>query len=316
MEEVGKMLFISERSVRRYVDHFHSTGNVDPAKQQHGPQCLLSEFEQTIVLQVMIDNPSVYLIELQNKLFDTTGTWVHESTICRTIHRLSFTRKKLQHIAFGRSEDLRAKFVADISIFDPRMFLWVDESGFRQRNSIRNYGYSLRGMRAEDHQLKLGRASVNAIAVMSHEGVNDIYLTEENIKGEIFETFVATCLLPQLKPFDGVNNHSIVVMDNCAVHHLQRITQMIHSTGALLKFLPPYSPDLNPIELVFSKAKAFMKANYVIAQSTSSPRLIVSLAFNTISQEDCIHYIQHIQGMPCKINVQTLYMTLYYTHFQ
>ena len=139
----------------------------------------------------------------------------------------------------------------------------------------------------------LGRASVNAIAVMSHVGVNDINLTEENVNGESFETFVATCLLPQLVPFNGVNNHSIVVMDNCAVHHLERITQMIHNTGALLKFLPPYSPDLNPIELVFSKAKAFIKANYVIAQSTSYPRLIVSLAFNTVSQEDCTHYIQH-----------------------
>lgn len=64
----------------------------------------------------MIDNSSVYLIELQNKLFDTTGTWVHESTICHTVHRLGFTRKKLQHIAFGRSEGLRAKFIADISI--------------------------------------------------------------------------------------------------------------------------------------------------------------------------------------------------------
>ena len=49
------------------------------------------------------------------------------------------------------------------------MFLLVDESGFRQRNYIRNYGYSLRGMRAEDHQLKLERASVNAIAAMSHD---------------------------------------------------------------------------------------------------------------------------------------------------
>ena len=85
-EEVSKVLFISERSVRRYVDHFFSTGNVDPEKQRHGPECLLGEFEQTTVLQATIDNPSVYLIELQNKLFDTTGTWVHESTICRTVH--------------------------------------------------------------------------------------------------------------------------------------------------------------------------------------------------------------------------------------
>ena len=158
--EVSKMLFISERSVRRYVALFFSTGNVDPEKQRHGPQCLLSDFEQTIVLQWLIENPSIYLIELQKKLFDTTGTWVHQSTICRTIHYLGFTRKKLQCIAYGRSEDQKAKFIADMSIFDPHMFLWVDESGFRQRNSIRSYGYSLRGMRAEDHQLKLGRTSI------------------------------------------------------------------------------------------------------------------------------------------------------------
>ena len=291
--EVSNMLFTSERSVRRYVDHFFSTGNVDPEKQRHGPQCLLNEFEQTTILQALIDNPSVYLIELQKKLFDTTGTWVHESTICRTVYHFGFTRKKLQHIAYGRSEDQRAKFIADVSIFDPHMFWWVDESGFRQRNSIRKYGYSLRGMRAEDHQLKLGRACINAIAIMSHEGVNDIYLTEENVNGDIFENFVATCLLPQLMPFNGVNHHSIVILDNCSVHHLERITQMIHRTGALLKFLPPYSPDLNPIELVFSKAKAFIKANYIIAHSISFPRLMVSLAFNSVSQEDCIHYIQH-----------------------
>ena len=71
-------------------------------------------------------------------------------------------------ITFGRSEDLRAKFVADISIFDPHMFLSVDESGFRQKLWI---ALTMRGMWIEDRQLKLGRASVNAIAVMSHEGV-------------------------------------------------------------------------------------------------------------------------------------------------
>ena len=71
-----------------------------------------------------------------------------------------------------------------------------------------------------------------------------------------------------LSPYAGINTHSVVIMDNCSVHHLERITQMIHNTGALLKFLPSYSPDMNPIELVFSKAKAFIKANYIITHST------------------------------------------------
>ena len=83
-------------------------------------------------------------------------------------------------------------------------------------------------------------------------------------------------------PFNGVNSHSIVIMYICSIHNLERVAQKIHSTGALLKFLPPYSLDLNRIELVFSKAKAFIKANYVIAQSIVFPHLMVSFAFNTI----------------------------------
>ena len=116
---------------------------------------------------------------------------MHESTICPTVQRLGFTRKKLQHIAFGCSKDLRAK------------------------------GYSLRGKWAEDHQLKLGRTSVNAITIMSHEGVYDIYLTEEKVNGEIFECFVAIWLVPRLMPSNGINNYSIVIMDNCSVHLLE-----------------------------------------------------------------------------------------------
>ena len=190
----------------------------------------------------------MYLNEIQAKLCDVIGTMVHESTICRTIHHLGFTRKKIEHIAFQRSDDLRAQFMSEISIFDPNTFIWVD-GGFRQRNSIRSYGYSLRGMRSEDHQLKLGRLSINVIGMMSMSGMEDIYIVEKNVNGDIFEQFVATCLLPQLMPFNGANTHSVVIMDNCSMHHLERITQMITSTGAVLKFLPPYSPDLN----LFSK---------------------------------------------------------------
>lgn len=288
--DIGEILFISEKTVRRYVDLFLHTGGVEPTKQRHGPHILLNDFEQTVVIQLIIDSPSIYLNEIQAKLESTTGTTVHESTICRTIHHLGFTRKRIEHIALQRSDVLRGQFMSEISIFDPHTLVWIDESGFRQRNSIRNYGYSLRGMRAEDQHLKLGRLSISVIGVMSLCGMEDMYVTEENVNGE---HFVASSLLPHLLPFDGVNTHSVVIMDNCSVHHLERITEMIASTGAILKFLPPYySPDLNPIELVFSKAKSFIKSHYLVMQSTINKRTIVSMAFNTITQEDCISYVR------------------------
>ena len=168
--EIAELLFMSQRSVQRYVYLYQSTGDVEPRKQRHGPERLLSEFEQITVLQSMIDRPGIYLAELQQQLNDATGIWVHISTICRTVQRLGFSRKRLQHIALQRSDEKRAQYMAEISIFDPTMLIWIDETGFQRRNSIRAYGYSLRGMRATDYELRVGNKRINAIAVMSLGG--------------------------------------------------------------------------------------------------------------------------------------------------
>ena len=183
--------------------------------------------------------------------------------------------------------------MTEVSIFDPAMLVWVDETGFRCRNSIRAYGYSLRGMRATDHQLRVGQKNINAIGIMSLKGIEDVYISEENVNGDVFKDFVRKTLLPILMPFNGINTHSVVVMDNCSVHHLERIVEMITSVGALIRFLPPYSPDLNPIEFVFSKVKSFWKANDLIVQSTSCSRTMVMMAFNSVTQQDVYGHVKH-----------------------
>ena len=115
------------------MELYQSTGDVEPGKQRHGPEQLLSEFEQITVLQSMVHRPGIYLAELQQQLYNATGTWVHIFTICRTVHRLGFTRKRLQYIALQRSDELRAQYMAEISVFDPSMLIWVDESGFQRK---------------------------------------------------------------------------------------------------------------------------------------------------------------------------------------
>ena len=73
-----------------------------------------------------------------------------------------------------------------------------------------------------------------------------------------------------------------MIMDNASIHHMEQITDM-HGVGALVRWLPPYSPDLNPIEEVFSQIKLYLKANESVYPSTPSPRCIISMAFNTVS---------------------------------
>ena len=189
-DEIADVLFICKRSVERYLSLYHASGSVAPKNQQHGPPRLLTEFEQVAVLQSLMIKPTMYLEELQSELYDLTGTWVHVSTICRTVLRLGLTRKKVQLVALQCSMEMQAQYMAEISVFDPQMLVWVDETGSARRNSVRAYGYSLKGMRAVSYQLRVGGKRINAIGVMSMQGMEDAYIVEGNVNGDVFERFV------------------------------------------------------------------------------------------------------------------------------
>ena len=83
-------------------------------------------------------------------------------------------------------------------------------------------------------------------------------------------------------------------MDNASIHHLERVQDLITRIGAKLMFLPPYSPDLMPLEEVFSKVKAVLKANDNLYLVTSTPELMIKLAFATVTPEDTLGYIKHV----------------------
>ena len=90
--------------------------------------------------------------------------------------------------------------------------------------------------------------------------------------------------------FNGLNEHSIVVLDNCSIHHVDGIVEMIQEVGALVHFLPPYSPDMMPIEEAFSKVKAEMKK---IELCTDDIETVALNAFCTITPDDCKGWIMN-----------------------
>ena len=80
---------------------------------------------------------------------------MHLSTICRTIKQHVFSRKKVQTIALQQREAKRVQCTSEISVLDPDMLIWIDETGSDQRNSIRTFGHSLRGIRPRTHALRV-----------------------------------------------------------------------------------------------------------------------------------------------------------------
>ena len=271
--EIADLLFMSKRSVDRYISLYQSTGTVEPRKQCHGPPHVLNKFEQISLLQSLVNKPTMYLEELQSELYELTGTWVHVSTICRIVQHLGLAKKKVQRIALQCSGELQLQFMAEMSMFDPQMIIWVDETGSAWRNSVRSYGYGLRGMHTISHELRVLGQRINGIGAMSTEGMEDVYIVEGNVMGDVFVKifYYQSCNL-----FNGTNSHSVVVMDNASVYHYERVADIITGVGSIVRFLPPYSPELNPIENVFSKVKAFLRASNSVYLSTHSPCTIVN----------------------------------------
>ena len=93
-------------------------------------------------------------------------------------------------------------------------------------------------------------------------------------------------LLPHLRPFNGINSHSI---DNASIHHIDDVINLIETqAGAKVIFLPPYSPDLNPSEGVFSCVKSIMKENDKIFQDCSVPQALLAILFAAITTQDAM----------------------------
>ena len=88
-----------------------------------------------------------------------------------------------------------------------------------------------------------------------------------------------------MEPFDGNAKKSIVIMDNCSIHHVDKVKKLLNDAGILLIFLPPYSPDHNPIEEAFSGVKYYLKDYDELLQSIIDPLLVIHSAFKAITPE-------------------------------
>ena len=146
-----------------------------------------------------------------------------------------------------------------MSAYDPSVLIFLDETGCDRRNILRRRAYSFRGKPAVSHKLLVRGRHLNAIAFLSSSGIIDCRIKDGPVDGDQFYLCMQRYLLPHLMPFDGKNPHSVVIMDNVSIHYVDEVVQMIQGVGATIIFLPPYSPDYNPIEEAFSKVKTVIK---------------------------------------------------------
>ena len=193
--DIAKLLNVCSRTVVRYVELFNSTGDVVPRARCNGPRRLFGQCEQLVLLRLIIENPGIYLYEIQEEFYNKFGVEVSTPSICRTLRFMVCSRQRIQRIALQRSDECRARFMAEIAMYDPAMLVWIDETGCDQRNSLRRCGYSIRGIPPRDHRLLIRGTKYSAIPVMSLQGIHDVQVVEGTVNGEKFESFVQNTVL-------------------------------------------------------------------------------------------------------------------------
>ena len=135
---------------------------------------------------------------------------------------------------------------------DTAAFVFLDETSTNTA-MIRRYGWGPKGARLVDTAPQGHWRTTTFIAGLRHSGIVAPLVLDGPMTGDVFRAYVAQFLAPALRAGD------VVVMDNLPVHKVAGVREAIAAVGAGILYLPPYSPDLNPIEQVFAKLKALLR---------------------------------------------------------
>ncbi len=187
--------------------------------------------------------------------------------------------------ASERDELLRAAWRALVAgRIDARRLVFVDEMG-SNTSLAPLYAWSRRGERAFAKVPRNWGANVTLLASMSAEGMGRCLAVEGSTTRGVFETYLQRVLAPSLSP------GQVVVMDNLSAHKGGRVREIVEGRGCELLYLPPYSPDLNPIEGAFAKIKGRLRA--VAARSREALIEAMGAALDATTASDAHGFLRH-----------------------
>ena len=171
----------------------------------------------------------------------------------------------------------RYTWKAQQAMLDPARFVFLDESGAKT-NMTRLRGRAKKGRRIVDHTPHGHWCTTTMISSIRLDGSTACMAIDGATDADVFREYVGNVLLPTLRPGD------IVVLDNLSAHKDTQTIELIESVGAEVWFLPPYSPDFNPIEKMWSKIKQFLRA----AKARTQEALLhaIAAALNAVTAQD------------------------------
>ena len=165
---------------------------------------------------------------------------------------------------------------------DPRRLVFIDET-WAKTNMTRTHGRCAKGQRLVDKVPHGHWKTLTFLAALRCDAIPAPFVLDGPINGDWFLAYVEQVLVPTLKPGD------VVVMDNLGSHKGKAVRRAIRQAGAHLLFLPPYSPDLNPIEQVFAKLKTLLRK--AAERTVEATWRRIGKLLDHFSADECANYL-------------------------
>jgi len=237
------------REMWTLFQHTHDVVRVTNRRAAPPANQLIDEQTALIIIETILDAPEATLNEHHATVTCDSGKHMHLSTFCRAVHRLGFTRQRLQQFARRRDEHQAALFRNMIKVrgYKAHMFLVVDETSKDERAMRRSFGYALRGQTPIGASGLLDRGQrLSALCSFDVGGFVDYELTEGTFDRETFLDAAERVICDHITPFPGPR--SIVLIDNASIHRSVRLMEAVNARGGMLMFTPPYCWDLTPLD--------------------------------------------------------------------
>jgi len=293
-ESIADDLSVPRTTVTGIKLHIETHGHIYPVRPP-GNTPTISEDDYPAVKKIVLENPDLSLAEYAKIISDVTGkNLLSEPSICRILKKLNLRRKKKSKYPEERDRDDVKKKRADFCDSRDELLenneirledlVFLDESGLKLGQSL-DYARAEGGKRVCVSEPKNLGKNITVIAAISIVGVISAMYCTCNFDGSGFLSFIEAFLLPHLIP------GQILIMDNVNFHKMKNIIGVIQNAGIRVVFLPQYSPELNPIENMWSKLKSYLKKMKV--KTIEQLQIHLKKGLELISEYDCESWFDH-----------------------
>jgi transposase len=268
----------------RWAKRVEILGSVAPSRMGGDRGSRRIEAHAEFILAQLEEQPDLTILELREKIRERHGVGFGHATIWRFLARHKITRKKKTgHASEQEREDVaearEAWFEGQLDL-DPSKLVFLDEMAV-STNMARRFGWAPRGQRCR-MSVPFGWKTKTLVAALRWDRIDAPMTIDGALDGASFLAYVEQVLAPTLSAGETV------LMDNVRTHKVAGVKEAIEAKGAHLVYLPPYSPDFDPIEESFSKIKSILRR--IAARTVDALEAAVGEALQSFTPQECMNY--------------------------